>query len=457
MVIRHRLLLGTLVLALLGGYTSAGAQSVPVPNPNCTPNDATLPMGQSSLATGDPQQSLWCYPLSVGPTTRVSGQNDWLDNFQSGAGLQRFDNGDLNYGVYGFNSVDQGQPRIVTRSATTGDYFAVDMADVSPYRLSGGVMTSPQRSFTFEGSGASRRLVVEADFTAGNFNVGGADVFYEMDISPAPAPTGIQVDSLYGYGAFGGAGAVGCRFQGESGVGETVCSFYNNSTRDAGGADVTCATQPNCPGNGLPGRIWETQGAGGPVATVNQVYNTSGFWRQCQANADDAQCFDRFRMELGKDFLLVYVNGALQREIRGMTTGRSGQDARIPDSWLSPTGVHVYYTDWINGGQHATNRFFWDRLAVNPHNPDGSPMARSVADSFCPLLPLLTCIDGAPLPTSTPGPAVTATATRTALPATPVPTNTPPATAVVAGATATVSCRVSVWLDGGTPGPYRPC
>lgn len=417
-------------------------------------------MGQSSLATGDPQQSLWCYTLQVGTTTRVSGQNDWLDNFESGDGLQRFNNGDLNYGVYAADSPDQGQPRIVTRSATTGDYFAVDIADVSPYRLSGGVLTSPQRSFTFEGLGASRRLVVEADMTPGNFNTGGADVFYEIDISPAPAPTGITVDGLYGYGAFGGVGAVGCRFQvedvGGTPTGETVCAMYNNSTRDAGGADLTCANHP-CATDGLPGRIWETQGAGGPVSTVNNQYNTAGFWRHCQANADDAQCFDRFRMEIGKDFLLVYVNGALQRELRGITTGRSGQDGRIPDSWLGAPGVYVYYTDWINGGQHATNRFFWDRLAVNPHNPDGSPMARSVADSFCPLMPLLTCVEGSPLPTSTVGPAATATVTRTALPATPVPTNTPPATAVIAGATATVTCRVSVWLDGGTPGPYRPC
>src|SRR5262249_54699262 len=151
----------------------------------------------------------------------------------------------------------------------------------------------------------------------------------------------VTVDNLYGYGAFGGIGAVGCRLQriSEGGVlhGASVCTLYDNSFRDADGNDMLGGPKAN------PGRVWETQGAlNDYIALVNHQYDTTGYWRQCLPNEEDELCKDRFRLELTRTDLLLYVNGQLQREIRGMyasspnpDTRYGGRDNRIPASWLS--------------------------------------------------------------------------------------------------------------------------
>src|SRR5205814_1144600 len=41
-------------------------------------------------------------------------------------------------------------------------------------------------------------------------------------------------------------------------------------------------------------------------------------------------------------------------------------------------------------------RFFWERLAINPHNPDGTLAAPSPSDYFCLGEPLNTCQDELP-------------------------------------------------------------
>ena len=60
----------------------------------------------------------------------------------------------------------------------------------------------------------------------------------------------------------------------------------------------------------------------------------------------------------------------------------TGADNRIPDSWFQQ-GVRPYFDSWINGGQHTPTRWHWDRIAVNPHDENGTPVTPSASPSFC--------------------------------------------------------------------------
>lgn len=386
-----------------------------MPTAACTPNGDDVPAGQT-FSVDDPMRASWCYALQPMTPTAQNAANGWRDTFASGVDMQRLNDGDGGYRV--FNSASEG--RIKMQSFVHHDYWQIDMVDASLFRLSGGSQLSPNRAFAFDGNG---RLVVEAQAAAGNWNTGGADIFYEIDISPAAAPTGVRVDNLYGYGTFGAVGAIGCRLQrqdeGHGPQGVSVCAQYDDSRRDAGGTDVVDGS------HGLPGRIWETQGLGDrSIAQTNVTRDPTGIWRQCRVGDDDELCRDHFRLELTRDSLLLYVNGFLQREVRGIyaTNPSTGRDNRVPDAWFGPAGVHVYLTSWINGGRHSVQRFKWGDIAVNPDSSgDADPTAT---------------------PTASP-------ATPTATPK--VLTPTPTATAV-----RRFTCRVSVELNG-TPGPYRPC
>src|SRR4030095_4052479 len=89
----------------------------------------------------------------------------------------------------------------------------------------------PHQSFHAENG----KLVVEFDVAASTDAMGGSNQFAEFDLTSAPDITNATVDTLYGYGAFGGIGAVGCRL--ESGA-NFVCAMYDSSTRATDGRDV---------------------------------------------------------------------------------------------------------------------------------------------------------------------------------------------------------------------------
>jgi hypothetical protein len=214
--------------------------------------------------------------------------------------------------------------------------------------------------------------------------MGTADHFYELDISPV-LPTGVTVDTLYGYGQFGGQGALGCRFEGNG----IVCAMYDTSTRNSGGLDVTCANHP-CATDGISGRVWETQGIG-TERTASSVQGGYPEWpipgtslhvsdvlRSCGTNVHDYHCRDRLRLEVTQTSIHVYANGYPIMLIDGLFASNpaTGADNRIPASWLS-SGVRFYLTSWINGGQHLPLRWHWNNVDVNPAGP------RTAAPSFC--------------------------------------------------------------------------
>jgi hypothetical protein len=180
--------------------------------------------------------------------------------------------------------------------------------------------------------------------------------------------------------------------------------MYDNSTKNAGGHDVTCAITP-CATDGRPGRVWETQGIGTArtAATIEGGYpgyhipgtalTSNDVFRLCNPNQGDMFCRDRFRFEFTKTSLTIFVNGFQWYKIEGLyaVNPETGADNRIPDSWLGAGGVHVYFTSWINSGQHYPVRYHWGRVAVNPHDGAGNPLPPSVAPTFCLGQPQNTC------------------------------------------------------------------
>ena len=203
-----------------------------------------------SPTTIEPSNAIWCYTQpAAGPATRVSGANDWVDTWDNnGPAIEQLNDRDYDYRRFDFTSNN----RIKVGYFVNVNHWMPDIADTSSFSLDGGSQLSPNRSFRFENG----TLIVEADMAAGSDGMGGADAYYEMDISPASAPTGVTVDPLYGYGQFGGVGALGCRFERAEDGGHVVCAMYDNSNRDAGGTDVAGGPA------GRAGRVWEAQGVG---------------------------------------------------------------------------------------------------------------------------------------------------------------------------------------------------
>lgn len=454
------------VLALCVAVVPTVAQqgNIPPPDPGC-PTLQHL-RGQSYTNPGlEPEYPIWCYQQSApGEPTHHGDSNTWLDSWDNdGPAAQRLADGDYDYRVFNIFQGPQGSFRSGT--FVNSDHWMLDLVDQSQFRLSGGILVSPNQTFQFEDG----RFVVEVDAAAGGDAMGGADAFYEIDVSPALAPTGIQVDPLYGYGSFGGVGAVGCRLERAADGPHTVCSLYDNSHRDAGGTDVVDHS------TGRPGRVWETQGVGTArtAARVEGGYpnwpipgtnlQVRDVWRQCLPGEHDLHCRDRFRLELTKDSLHLYANGYLVFLVEGLyaRNPETGADNRIPDSWFQ-SGVRPYFTSWINSGQHNPIRWHWNDVLVNPDAAPGHSISfcEGQPRSLCPHdhipgqpeVGASTAGEGTPVPVVTPTPIATT--------ASGLPTSTVTLTPVVAEPTSTptpiVLCRVSVELLG-TPGPYRPC
>lgn len=453
-ILRVAIATGVLISSLSIVIAFAQQGDIPASDPTCSPFGTTHLLGQSYVNPGlEPEYPIWCYAQRpAGPPTRILNGNTWTDSFDnSGPAIQTFRDGDYDYRVFAVS--DAANPtRFKTGTFINSDHWMIDMVDISSFRLSGGILVSPNHTFGFQGG----TFVVEADAAAGGDAMGGADAFYEMDVSPATAPTGIQADTLYGYGSFGGVGALGCRFERQADGPHAVCAMYDNSRRDAGGTDVVDHS------TGLPGRVWETQGVGvantarsvqggtpdWPIPGTN--LHVRDVWRQCNPGEHDLHCRDRFRLELTKDSVHLLVNGYPVYLIDGLYASNpaTGADNRIPDSWLS-SGVRPYFSSWINNGQHNPIRWHWNDVDVNPTGTPGrsisyclaapnGPDPNTCAHQHVPGQPEIgAAISSA---TVTPVPLATSTPVPTQAPTqTPVSTATPTATpTLTASATPTL-------------------
>lgn len=380
----------------------------------------------------------------------------WTDDFENvGPAIQSLHDGDYDYRVFVLDS----EHRIAAGSFVNTDHWMIDLADTSQFRLSGGVLVSPNTGFSF----VNGRLSIESDMAAGGDAMGGADAFYEMDITSAPQPS-FTTDTLYGYGQFGFAGGMGCRFETAEDGGHIVCAMYDGSGRDAGG---TCTSGVGCPPG--PGRVWETQGVGVGYTAASVQGGYPGYvipgtglrmadvWRICPANVHDLHCRDRMRMEVTRDSVHVLINGYLVYQIDGLyaVNPHNGADNRIPEAWMQ--SVHPYFTSWINNGIHHPVRWHWDWIGVNTPsataapsfclgntimNPNGTVSLNTCAHNHVPGGPEV----GTTGPTSTPSPVPPSPSPSSTATSTPSPTPTP----------VTSSCSVRAILNG-TPTDFsRP-
>jgi hypothetical protein len=405
---------------LTGTFAPAVAQSG-----NCP-----LPIGQPANAdSGDPLVPVYCLPdAPVHAPTRVTGANDWVDDFGVD-GMARLNDGDMGYRVF-----DAQGGIAVSKHLIVGDHWIDD----NQLRYNGGAMMRPDRTFDFENG----KLIIEGDASAGK-QVYGGDQWIEFTVTTAPSPDRYTADAPeqgYAYGRFHGFPTFGCRFQNG---GENTCSgFLGNSTA-------------NYPANNLPfqptgdrppcfslasDRLWELSYFQSCGSNFDGVH-FGGFsdpahsvWRSCAPTQDYDPCLDRFRIELSKTGMVLYVNGIRYFE-------DSGWDAQhaLPDSLVNAP-VYVYYDDWGQGGGPGAVRFHWERLAVNAHGANGQFLPPSASPSFGSQL--------APTPTAAPTRTATATPTRTPVPSA-TATPTPPPSGDV--------CTVSGFKNGTpTTFPY-PC
>lgn len=461
------------LVALFTSATVAFAQNglLPAPDPGC-PQFGTHLISQTYPTRGlEPEFPIWCYdqPQS-GAATALRGANSWVDTWDNdGPAISTLNDGDYSYRVF---------PRLLSRASNfrygtfiNSNHWMVDLVDVSADRLSGGILVSPDQTF----SAQNGTLVVEADAAQGAPGMGGANHYYEIDVTSGTAPTSYTVDSLYGYGQFGFVGAVGCRFENPA----IVCAMYDDSGRATDGRctgqDANQTVKRPCTNGtgGFSGRVWETQGTGTRLtgASVQGGYpdwlipgggglHVRDVMRQCGDNVHDLHCRDRLRMELTRTSLHLYANGYPIFLIDGLTASNSeGQDARIPQAFLD--SGRFYMTSWINGGVHTPMRWHWNNVAVNPPypasqaaseswclgsnwtNPNGSISPNTCAHGHfvgCPELqpPDADCnAVGTVVPVQTPTPEPTQTplpeATATSVP----PTATPQPTPIPGEATAT--------------------
>jgi hypothetical protein len=173
-------------------------------------------------------------------------------------------------------------------------------------------------------------------------------------VTNGPAPTGVVPDSLYAYGQFGGYWSFGCRYKPTR---DPVCALYSPRPGMLSGPFATDA-----------GRVWE-------MSNFQHVGQTTGgfpsgglanLWRTCDGVDPDTFCRDRFRLELTKTSVTIYVNG-------GLYFSETNLSVPFPDDFLN-NPVYTYFAGWEVRQTAPTIRFHWDYLAVNPSTgPSAAP------------------------------------------------------------------------------------
>lgn len=313
------------------------------PRPGCA-EGTTVPRGQTSMGFNkQPLGSIWCFDLAPPPSkTAIEGPNSWVDDFTVNRQMVRFNDGDMGYRVFDNAGGAPGR----SQHFINNNHWMVDGRD----GFTGGSSLRPDRSFKFQNG----KIVVEGDFASAIPEYGG-ETWGEITITSAPAPTGEIADILYAYGQFGGHWTVGCRLQGQY----PVCAVEGAEPNDAPRTSQCQA---------IPGgyRVMEISF----FLECGSVHSGGGpFWdeakraaRQCQRNGPDMACRDRFRLEVTKSSLTLYVNGVKYFEDANWPAAH-----QLPDSFVNGE-VYVYQSNWQHRASSHAFRYHWDHFAVNPPN-----------------------------------------------------------------------------------------
>jgi len=303
----------------------------PVPDARTDAGCDTPPVGAL-----EPARAAWCAGVrNKAAITAIAGPNSWVDAFGSSAehtampaGYKVFEAGPPS--IYrSVHFVHNGHWMVDVQShGVPSERYVGGKPDPREASDFGGAIVRPDRAFR----AVDGRIVVEADTSAGMEAY--TDAWPEIVITTAPAP-GAVIDPRFTYGVFGGHAAFGCRFEKDR---TPVCAAF-----DAERALFDLA-HDRTPGGTIVG--------GTPTAP-----RASG-WRRCGPTIPDAQCRDRFRMEIAPERVVLSVNG-----ITYMEHVLSG--ARLPAS-LFDSDVYVYFGSWLYQPTPAVVRSHWGRLAVNP-------------------------------------------------------------------------------------------
>jgi hypothetical protein len=300
--------------------TQASTTTTTSPPTACWPN--ATPMG--ALPSQPPP--IFCTPLAEAHPTFVEGSNSWVDDFQHGHSFAA-----LGEGYRVFNSPNGGLNQVAYwRHA---DHWMVDVNGRdqnggAPWN-NGGTWMRPDRTFRF----VNGKLVVEMDVAAGVSQYGG-NAWPELIISTGSEPTNPPVDHLYGYGWFDGHDAVGVRLDREY----PITAYYPAS------GPRQYEAPPSMP-------------FGGTVDDSQWTPQARAAWRSCVGTDPDTECRDRFRWELTRTTITLFVNGV---KFQGITNLPPLSDAMVNGN------VYVYAASWIHRPSADTVRFHWDRFAVNP-------------------------------------------------------------------------------------------
>lgn len=262
--------------------------------------------------------------------TAVNGENSWLDLFDYGDGpLEGVGPG---YEVYEGLEFIEGTTHSRVDNHWVVEYRPRAEPNQPDWTFRGGGTMRPNRSFKFEDG----KFVIEGDVAAG---FGSSELWPELTISTGPQPSGSSGD-LYGFTQFAGYWAVGCRIQATR---VPVCAMYSPDYD----------------------RVWEISffqvtgtnygGEPGPEGGERDLA-----WREC--DGDLAACRDRFRLELTRDSLSLYVNGVLYFAQTDLPP-----EAQLPDEFLEGD-IYAYFMSWgaVSGSGPESFTYHWDRVAVNP-------------------------------------------------------------------------------------------
>lgn len=427
---------------------SAGLFSILNPKPSsqaagtvvmsqCTPRLSDDPTVKAAILGDIPAPGkafpMWCYDsLNTGVRdTHVAGNNSWVDDFNHGALLSEFKDGQGGYRVFDTQNdkaIGAADKVIHWRH---NNHWMVDSAGLGHNGPSS--VMRPDMTFRAENG----KLVIEAEAATRIPDYGGNLFWPEFVITTADHPgkpfprtpsdpyqPEIRTNGTYVYETFPGSWTLGCRLQNDGGF---TCALLDDSFDGDSQARVfelshfQCGNGENSPHqtsvygcrqkygghpNNLPTEI------GG--FTAPNTYK-SGYTRLCAGTDPDVNCRDRWRWEITNDRLTWYANGAKYMEHWDFApAGRAAIDQ------LLTRPVYVYF------GQFSYRivgpaRMHWDRIAINPKDANGNILPPSAAANFCLGQPNNTCPAG---PTPTPCTTNCPTSPPT-LPPTPTPTASP--------------------------------
>ncbi|CAN5215143.1 hypothetical protein BH09PAT2_BH09PAT2_07790 [soil metagenome] len=267
---------------------------------------------------------IWCYDnLTASSSTVITGANAMVDEFNHGLQFADCCGG---YKVYNHLST-QGKS-IYWRDE---NQWLVDTDGMSS-------TMRPDRSFVF----VNGKLVVEMDVAA-SLHGYNKNIWPELDITTASTPANQSVNTQ-----FSGNVTLSCKLLGTDR--QIICSLTDKTGK----------------------KIYEKSSTTGLKSTA---------WKACAATESATNCLDRFRFEITKTGIAVFVNNVKYLDGMGLPA--------LPADFINGN-VYIYASSWNLNKTGVPYRFYWDRIAVNPEIMPTPTIAKPIATTSAALKRLPT-------------------------------------------------------------------